>query len=85
MPWIPIIDGIDTDKRCDAKEMITIKKLFLCLVNITFERHCFLMKKKNEDESVNFFNHEELADNCDLGDKNDSLFRDVFNANRSNC
>ena len=54
--------------------------------NITFDRYLFLTRKEQKGEPIeNFYGHlKELSKNCDLGEKGDSIIRDVFIANMQN-
>ena len=47
--------------------------------NITFDRYLFLTRKQQKGEPIEkFYGHlKELSENCDLGEKGDTIIRDV--------
>ena len=59
---------------------------FIRIHNITFDRYLFLTRKQQKGEPIEkFYGHlKELLENCDLGDKGDTIIRDVFIANMQN-
>ena len=59
---------------------------FIRIHNITFDRYLFLTRKQQKGEPIEkFYGHlKELSENCDLGDKGDTIIRDVFIANMQN-
>ena len=59
---------------------------FIRIHNITFDRYLFLTRKQQKGEPIEkFYGHlKELSENCDLGDKGDTIIRDVFIANIQN-
>ena len=54
--------------------------------NITFDRYLFLTRKQQKKEPIEkFYGHlKELSENCDLGEKGDTIIRDVFIASMQN-
>ena len=63
-----------------------LNKAFIRVHNITFDRYLFLTRKQQKGEAIEkFYGHlEELFENCDLGEKGDTITRDVFIANMQN-
>ena len=59
---------------------------FIRIHNITFDRYLFLTRKQQKGEPIEkYYGHlKELSENCDLGDKGDTIIRDVFIANMQN-
>ena len=59
---------------------------FIRIHNITFDRYLFLTRKQQKGEPIEkFYGHpEELSENRDLGEKGDTIIRDVFIANMQN-
>ena len=59
---------------------------FTRIHNITFDRYLFLTRKQQKGEPIEkFYGHlKELSENCDLGEKGDTIIRDVFIANMQN-
>ena len=58
-------------------------KTFIRVHNITFDRYLFLTRKQQKEEPIE--SHlKELSENCDLGEKGDTIIRDVFIANMQN-
>ena len=60
--------------------------MFIRNHNITFDRYLFLTRKQQKKEPIEkFCGHlKELSENCDLGEKGDTIIRDVFIANMQN-
>ena len=74
-------------------DQVTTKNLWECLDrvftkqrNITFDRYTFLTRKQLKGELVEkiYGFLRELSHNCDLGSHEESIIRDVFNANMQN-
>ena len=63
-----------------------LNKIFIRVHNITFDRYLFLTQKQQKGEPIEkFYGHlKELSKNCDLGEKGDTIIRDVFIANMQN-
>ena len=63
-----------------------LNKTFIRIHNITFDRYLFLTRKQQKGEPIEkFYGHlKELSENCDLGEKGDTIIRDVFIANMQN-
>ena len=63
-----------------------LNKTFIQVHNITFHRFLFLTQKQQKGEPIEKFNcHlKERSKNCDLGEKGDTIIRDVFIANMQN-
>ena len=63
-----------------------LNKNFILVHNITFDRYLFLTRKQQKGEPIKkFYGHlKELSENCDLGEKVDTIIRDVFIANMQN-
>ena len=59
---------------------------FIRIHNITFDRYLFLTRKQQKGEPIEkFYGHlKELSENCDLGEKGDTIIRDVFITNMQN-
>ena len=59
---------------------------FIRIHNITFDQYLFLTQKQQKGEPIEkFYGHlKELSENCDLGEKGDTIIRDVFIANMQN-
>ena len=59
---------------------------FTRIYNITFDQYLFLTRKQQKGEAIEkFYGHlKELSENCDLGEKGDTIIRDVFIANMQN-
>ena len=59
---------------------------FIRIHNITFDRYLFLTRKQQKGEPIEkCYGHlKELSENCDLGEKGDTIIRDVFIANMQN-
>ena len=65
-------------------ELWTImESAFICQRNITFDRYVLLTTKQTRGESIeHFFGQlKELSENCELGNQEDTLIRDLFIAN----
>ena len=75
------IDKISTSNLWDV-----LKKTFIRIHNITFDRYLFLKRKQQKGEPIEKFygRLKELSGNCDLGEKGDTIIRDVFIAKRQN-
>ena len=60
-----------------------IESTFIRQRNTTFDKYMLLTTKKSKGESIELFfgKSKELSDNCDLGDQEDTLIRDLFIAN----
>ena len=60
-----------------------LKQNFHSSSNITFDRYLFLTRKQQKGEPIEKFygQHKELSENCDLGERGDTIIRDVFIAN----
>ena len=76
-----ILDEISTRNLWDV-----LNKFFIRIHNITFERYLFLTRKRQKGEPIEKFygDFKELSENCDLGEKGDTIIRDVFIANMQN-
>ena len=63
-----------------------LNKTFIRIHYITFDRYLFLTRKQQKGEPIEkFYVHlKELSENCDLGEKGDTIIRDVFIANMQN-
>ena len=63
-----------------------LNKNFIRVHKITFHRYLFLTRKQQKGEPIEkFYGHlKELFENCDLGEKGDTIIRDVFIANMQN-
>ena len=72
------LDEISTRNLWDI-----LNKTFNRVHNITFDRYRFLTRKQQKGEPIEkFYGHlKELSENCDLGEKGDTIIRDVFIAN----
>ena len=75
------LDEISTRNLWDI-----LNKTFIRVHNTTFDRYLFLTRKQQKGEPIEkFYGHlKELSENCDLGEKGDTINRDVFIANRQN-
>ena len=73
-----ILDEISTINLWDV-----LSKTFIRIHNITFDRYLFLTRKQQKGEPIEkVYGHlKELSENCDLGEKGDTIIRDVFIAN----
>ena len=60
-----------------------IESTFIPQRNTTFDRYMLLTTKKSKAESIEHFfgKLKELSENCDLGDQEDTLIKDLFIAN----
>ena len=60
-----------------------MESTFIRQRNITFDRYTLLTTKQSKRESIEHFFRKlrELSENCDLGDQEDTLIRDLFIAN----
>ena len=76
-----VLDEISTRNLCDV-----LNTTFIRIHNITFDRYLFLTRKQQKGEPIEkFYGHlKELSENCDLGEKGDTIIRDVFIANMRN-
>ena len=72
------LDKISTKNLWDI-----LNKTFIRVHNIIFDRYLFLTRKQQKGEPIKkFYGHlKELSENCDLGEKGDTIIRDVFIAN----
>ena len=63
-----------------------LNKTFIRVNKITFDRFLFLTRKQQKWEPIEkLYGHlKELSENCDLGEKGDTIIRDVFIANMQN-
>ena len=63
-----------------------MNKTFVRIHNITFDRYLFLTRKQQKGEPTEkFYGHlKEFSENYDLGEKGDTIIRDVFIANMQN-
>ena len=63
-----------------------LNKTFIRIHNITFDRYLFHTRKQQKGEPIEkFYGHlKELSENGDLGEKGDTIIRDVFIANMRN-
>ena len=75
------LDEISTRNLWDI-----LNETFIRVHNITFDRYLFLTRKQQKGEPIEkFYGHlKELSENCDLGEKGDTIIRDVFIANMQN-
>ena len=75
------LDEISTKNLWDV-----LNTTFIRIHNITFHRYLFLTRKQQKGEPIEkFYGHlKELSENCDSGDKGDTIIRDVFIANMQN-
>ena len=75
------LDGISTRNLWDV-----FNTTFTRIHNITFDRYLFLTRKQQKGEPIEkFYGHlKKLSENCDLGEKGDTIIRDVFIANMQN-
>ena len=75
------LDEISTRNLWDV-----LNKTFIRIHKITFDRYLFLTRKQQNGEPIEkFYGHlKELSENCDLGEKGDTIIRDVFIANMQN-
>ena len=76
-----VLDEISTKNLWDV-----LNTTFIRIHNITFDRYLFLTRKQQKGEPIEkFYGHlKELSENCDLGEKADTIIRDVFIANMQN-
>ena len=60
-----------------------MESTFICQRNITFDGYMLLTTKQSKGESIEHFfgKLKELSENCDLGNQEDTLIRDLFIAN----
>ena len=75
------LEAISTKNLWDV-----LNTTFIRIHNITFDRYLFLTRKQQKGEPIGkFCGHlKELSENCDLGEKEDTIIRDVFIANMQN-
>ena len=75
------LEAISTKNLWDV-----LNTTFIRIHNITFDRYLFLTRKQQKGEPIEkFYGHlKELSENCDLGEKGDTIIRDVFIANMQN-
>ena len=76
-----VLDEISTKNLWDV-----LNTTFIRIHNITFDRYLFLTRKQQKGEPIEkFYGHlKEFSENCDLGEKGDTIIRDVFIANMQN-
>ena len=77
--WVTVnLDEISTRNLWDV-----LNQTFIRIHNITFDRYLFLTRKQQKREPIEKFYGQlkELSENCDLGEKRDTIMRDVFIAN----
>ena len=76
-----VLDEISTKNLWDV-----LNTTFIRIHKITFNRYLFLTRKQQKGEPIEkFYGHlKELSENCDLGEKGDTIIRDVFIANMQN-
>ena len=72
---------IDTLTTVDLWKIV--EEAFIRPRNITFDRHVFQITKQHRGETVEHFygKLKELTENCDFGNKEETLIRDVFITN----
>ena len=77
---------VDLDEISTRNLWDVLNTTFVRIDNITFDRYLFLTQKQQKGESIEkFYGHlKELSENCDLGEKGDTIIRDVFIANMQN-
>ena len=75
------LEAISTKNLWDV-----LNTTFIRIHNITFDRYLFFTRKQQKGEPIEkFYGHlKELSENCDLGEKGDTIIRDVFIANMQN-
>ena len=75
------LEAISTKNLWDV-----LNTTFIRIHNITFDRYLFLTRKQQKGEPIEKFYGQlkELSENCDLGEKGDTIIRDVFIANMQN-
>ena len=75
------LDEISTRNLWDV-----LNTTFTEIHNITFDQYLFLTRKQQKGEPIEkFYGHlKELSENCDLGEKVDTIIRDVLIANMQN-
>ena len=75
------LDEISTRSLWDI-----LNETFILIHNITFDRYLFLTRKQQKGEPIEkFYGHlKELSENLELGEKRDTIIRDVFIANMQN-
>ena len=76
-----VLDEISTKNLWDV-----LNTTFIRIHNITLDRYLFLTRKQQKGEPIEkFYGHlKGLSENCDLGEKGDTIIRDVFIANMQN-
>ena len=72
--------------KFQQKTWDVLNKSFIRIHNITFDRYLFLTRKQQKEEPIEkFYGHlNELSENFDMGEKGDTIIRDVFIANMQN-
>ena len=72
------LDEISTRNLWDI-----LNTTFIRIHKITFYRYLFLTRQQQKGEPIEKFYGQlkELSENCDLGEKGDTIIRDVFIAN----
>ena len=62
-----------------------LNKIFIRIHKITFDRYLLTRKQQKGELIEKFYGHlKELSENCDLGEKGDTIIEDVFIANMQN-
>ena len=69
------LEAISTKNLWDV-----LNTTFIRIHNITFDRYLFLTRKQQKGKPIEkFYGHlKELSENCDLGEKGDTIIRDVL-------
>ena len=77
---------VDLDEVSTRNLWDVLNTTFNRIHNITFDRYLFLTRKQQKGEPIEkFYGHlKELSENCDFGEKGDTIIRDVFIANMQN-
>ena len=72
------LEAISTKNLWDV-----LNTTFIRIHNITFDRYLLPTRKQQKGEPIEkFYGHlKEISENCDLGEKGDTIIRDVFIAN----
>ena len=82
-----VICSRNTHLKMDILTTVELWKImedtFIRPRNITFDRYVLLTTKQSKAESIEHFfgKLKELSENCDLGDQEHTLIRDLFIAN----
>ena len=74
---------VNLDKISTRNLWDVLNKTFIRTHNITFDRYLFLTGKQQKGEPIEkFYGHlKELSENCDFGEKGDTIISVVFIAN----